>query len=150
MLPASERLTRDSLFQRVYAGRKSITSPLVTLYVLPRKPRSAPKLPLVGFVAGKKVHNKAVYRNYAKRRVRDAFRRLRQFDPTIRQWYAMVWVIHKKVLDATFEEILEVVASCIVLANKNHGNKLISIEGQSVQELIKKACTHPQENPKGI
>lgn len=150
MLPASERLSRDSLFQRVYAGRKSISSPLVTLYVLSRKPRSAPRLPLVGFVAGKKVHNKAVYRNSAKRRVRDAFRRLRLYDQTIKQWYAMVWVIHTKVLEATFEEILEAVATCLVMANKKHGEKQTEYQVLSAQELIKMARIIPEETPKSI
>lgn len=123
MLPASERLSRDSLFQRVYAGRKSVSTPLVTLYVLPRQARSAPRRPLVGFVVGKKVHNKAAYRNLAKRRVREAYRGVRLGDASIRQWYAMVWVVHNKVLNATWDEIMQAVAECLAGADRKYGRQ---------------------------
>ncbi|HEY9867720.1 MAG TPA: ribonuclease P protein component [Candidatus Obscuribacterales bacterium] len=121
MLPASERLSRDSLFQRVYAGRKNVSTPLVTLYVLERQARSAPRRPLVGFVVGKKVHNKAAYRNLAKRRVREAYRAVRLGDASVKQWYAMVWVVHNKVLNATWDEVLKAVAECLVRADRKYG-----------------------------
>jgi ribonuclease P protein component len=121
VLPASERLSRDSLFQRVYAGKKSVSTPLVTLYVLPRQARSAPRRPLVGFVVGKKVHNKAAYRNLAKRRVREAYRGVRLGDASVKQWYAMVWVVHNKVLKATWDEIRQAVADCLARADRRYG-----------------------------
>jgi len=122
VLPAAERLRRDSLFQRTYSGRKSVSSPLLTLYVLPRQPRSARKLPLVGFVVGKKVHMRATRRNLTKRRVREAYRKYRDAEH-LRQWYAMVWVVHAKALEASFEEICQTVGECITRAASKYGRK---------------------------
>ncbi len=123
MLPASERLRRDNLFQRVYAGRKSVSSPLFTLYVLPRQPRSAPKAPLVGFVVGKKVDSKAAYRNRAKRRVREAYRQAKLEHPSVKQWYAMVWVVHNKILSASWDEILKAVSDCMTKTAERYGKQ---------------------------
>jgi len=121
MLPAPERLRRSSLFQRTYAGKKSITSSLVTLYVLSRQARSTPRLPLVGFVAAKKVHNKATARNLVKRRVREAYRLVARREASVKQWYAMVWVIHSKALTASWQEICRVVADCTARADLKYG-----------------------------
>lgn len=123
MLPASERLRRESLFQRVYAGRKSVSSPLFTLYVLPRQPHSTPKAPLVGFVVGKKVDNRATSRNRAKRRVREAYRQAKLLHPDVRQWYAMVWVVHNKILSASWEEILQAVSDCMTKTAERYGKQ---------------------------
>lgn len=41
MLPQHERLTRASLFSRAYTTRKSVPSPYLTLYVLPKTNRPA-------------------------------------------------------------------------------------------------------------
>lgn len=123
MLPSPERLRRTSLFQRAYAGKKSVTSALVTLYVLPRQPRSAPKLPHVGFVTAKKIDKRATARNLAKRRVREAYRQTRLVDGSVKQWYAMVWVIQNKALSATWEEICHSVAFCMAKANEKFGER---------------------------
>ncbi len=123
LLPDAERLRRASLFQRTYAGRKSISSPLLTLYVLPRQPRSNPKLPLVGFVVGKKVHNRAVRRNLLKRRVREAYRAAREQAPGIKQWYSMVWVINSAALEATWDQIRDSVCELMEQANSKFGKQ---------------------------
>ncbi|MBI4533489.1 MAG: ribonuclease P protein component [Candidatus Melainabacteria bacterium] len=142
VLPAPERLVRDSLFQRAYAGRKSISSSLLTLYVLPRQPESRTRLPLVGFVVGKKVHNKAVYRNRAKRQVREAYKKHRLTDTRLTQWYAMVWVVHKGILDASWEDICSTVADLSDRASKKYGRGTLSgnsyRQGQSKKELLNK------------
>jgi ribonuclease P protein component len=145
VLPSNERLSRKSLFQRAYDGRKSISSPLVTLYVVPRtkqagaravgavlkhsengaemplKSRSVARMPLVGFVVAKKVCKSACARNRAKRRLREAYRLLRQSrqaEPlALSQWYALVWVVHEKALQADWEEIKRTVSECLTRAN---------------------------------
>ncbi len=138
MLPDAERLRRASLFQRTYAGRKSISSPLLTLYVLPRQPRSNPRLPLVGFVVGKKVHTRAVRRNQIKRRVREAYRSLRLLQPGLKQWYSMVWVINAAALEASFEDLGNTLAAMIEQAEKKYG-KLSSQEKKITGEPAKGA-----------
>jgi len=121
VLPSQERLRRASLFQRTYAERKSVSSEIVTLYVLSRQPRSAPNLPHVGFVIAKKVDKRATKRNLAKRRVREAYRHARLGQGSVKQWYSMVWVIHNKALDATWEEVSQAVSFCITRASEKFG-----------------------------
>ena len=121
MLPSGERLRRDSLFQRTYAGKKSVPSPLFTLYVLPRQPRSARKMPLVGFVVGKKVHASAVKRNLAKRRLREAYKGQKKANDNLTKWYSMVWVVRSKILNANFEDICKTVAESIARADEKYG-----------------------------
>ena len=92
MLLVQERLRLTSVFQRAYANRQSVSSPMATLYVLQKgKPRgrvgeaavgpaigpvATSWLPLVGFVVAKKVCKSACKRNRAKRRVREVYRTL--------------------------------------------------------------------------
>ena len=131
MLPRSERLSKTGLFQRVYSGKKSVHTPLVSLYVLERQPRSAPRLPLVGFVIGKKIHAKATERNRTKRRVREAYRLFRQNmlltdEPQpgdVRQWYSLVWLIRAEALEASFEAVKDCVSECLTKATQKYGRK---------------------------
>lgn len=133
MLGQAERLRKSGLFQRVYSEKKSVSSPLVTLYVLERQPRSTPKPPLVGFVIGKKVYAKATQRNRAKRRVREAYRLYRQesllaggeLAKNLQQWYSLVWNIRSEALDAPFAEICRCVGECIAKATDRFGRKSI-------------------------
>lgn len=149
MLPPKERVTRNSLFQRAYTARKTINYPFFTLYVLAKTPRvkaanfqtslanterqvapdkiNKPALPLVGFVVAKKVSNSACLRNRAKRRVREAYRLLRQTDAeligTLHQWYALVWVIHGEVLTGQWSQIKEQVQKCLKEADRKYGGQ---------------------------
>jgi len=136
VLPDQERLRKTTVFQRVYANKKSASSPLLTLHVLERQPRSTPRLPLVGFVIGKKIEAKASQRNRAKRRVREAYRHFRKNLATgsggpesanvtraLKQWYAVVWVLKSEVLNATFEEIQSSVSECIQKASEKYSRK---------------------------
>lgn len=131
MLPQAERLRKTGLFQRVYSEKKSVSSDLVTLYVLERQPRSAPKLPLVGFVIGKKVHAQAVRRNRAKRRVREAYRLYRRKlleesgdqARALQHWYSLVWNIRSEALDAPFADICRCVGECLTKATDRFGRK---------------------------
>jgi ribonuclease P protein component len=82
-------------------------------------------MPLVGFVVAKKVCKSAVARNRAKRRLREAYRLLRQgSDATVlslSQWYAIVWVLHDKALGASWEEFQKTVVDTLTNANKRYG-----------------------------
>jgi ribonuclease P protein component len=131
MLSKPERLTRAGLFQRTHAAKKSVTVPPVSLFVLERQAKSAPRLPLVGFVIGKKVHGKAVQRNKAKRRVREAYRLLRQQwlsegdspEINIKQWYSLVFHIQLEAIEAPFQQIQQAVEQCLILAAKKYGRR---------------------------
>ncbi|MBS2003822.1 MAG: ribonuclease P protein component [Cyanobacteria bacterium SZAS LIN-5] len=146
-------MTRSSLFTRAYTARKSVNTPLFTLYVLPKNNRpgsksavgvSIPKestrngsgsqavdkmplvrMPLVGFVISKKVCKSACQRNRAKRRVREAYRTMRkemvESVQRLEQWYALVFVLNNKALEANWEEIRGTVAGCLTKADSKFG-----------------------------
>lgn len=90
-----------------------MSSAIATLYVLRRQPRSVPGLPHVGFVVAKKVEKRAAKRNLAKRRVREAYRQARLKEASVKQWYAMVWVIHNQALTASWDEVQAAVSYCL-------------------------------------
>lgn len=135
MLPRAERLTKAGLFQRLHSTRKVISTPLFSLYVLERQPKSAPRPPLVGFVVGKKVHLKANQRNLIKRRLREAYRQLRREladgpdKYNLQQWYALSWHVKPEALGATFAEISQSVAECLEKAAQRFGRPMKSKSG---------------------
>ena len=131
MLPRAERLTKAGLFQRLHSARKTISTPLVTLYVLERQPKSAPRPPLVGFVVGKKIDARSTQRNRIKRRLREAYRRFRkelnesgEIDKyNLHQWYALAWHVKPEALTASYSEISQSVAECLEKAAQRFGRK---------------------------
>lgn len=82
-------------------------------------------MPLVGFVISKKVCKSACKRNRAKRRVREAYRTMREdlveSVQRLEQWYALVFVLNNKALEASWEEIRESVAGCLTKADSKFG-----------------------------
>lgn len=64
------RLSRPEQFQRVRREGWSVSHPLIRLTVAPNRG----KQPRCGFVVSKRIGKKAVQRNRAKRRVREAVR----------------------------------------------------------------------------
>jgi ribonuclease P protein component len=94
--------------------------------------------PLVGFVVSKKVIKGACQRNLAKRRMREAYRHLRSSEKgekgvssgefrdvimSLEQWYALVWVINEKVLNAKWDEICKKMEESLLQANRRYGEK---------------------------
>jgi len=131
MLPRAERLTKAGLFQRLHSARKTISTPLITLYVLERQPKSAPRPPLVGFVVGKKIDARSTQRNRIKRRLREAYRRFRKDlnesgeieKYNLHQWYALAWHVKPEALTASYSEISQSVAECLEKAAQRFGRK---------------------------
>jgi ribonuclease P protein component len=141
VLPDAERLRKHSLFQRVYTNRKSVSTELLSLYVLSKQTRGSTKLPLAGFVAAKKTLPKAVARNRAKRRLREAYRIVKKTELKsastpdasmiqdrlrLEQWYAIVWVVQAEVLNADFSDIIKSMQQCLQKANQKFGIKRAS------------------------
>ena len=94
--------------------------------------------PLVGFVVSKKVIKGACQRNRVKRRMREAYRSLRSGEKeeksvssgelrdvsrSLQQWYALVWVINEKVLNANWEEICKKMEESLLQASRRYGEK---------------------------
>jgi ribonuclease P protein component len=90
--------------------------------VIPAVPANL--VPLVGFVIAKKVCKSACARNRAKRRVREAYRTMRltntNFNETLAQWYALVFVLNNKILDADWAEVQKTVQDSLRKANDKY------------------------------
>lgn len=129
MLPSKERLRRKSVFQRAYNGRRMVSSPQVSLFVLPKesKDNKVNKYwkPMVGFVVSKKTSKSACKRNRVKRQTREAYRLISQEvysgireDIQLNIWYAVVFVIHPNALNSSFSQIKSSVESCLIRSQK--------------------------------
>lgn len=153
MLPSNERLRRKNVFQRAYKERRHVSSPQVSLYVLPRISRSGQTKvggeadtwrPLVGFVVSKKTARNACQRNRIKRQTREAYRSLSRnvFEGEkkhlrLNRWYALVFVIHPHALISNFDEIYKAVESCLIRAEKKFSGRPASASSAGKQKSIK-------------
>jgi ribonuclease P protein component len=86
--------------------------------------------PLVGFSISKKVLKSACKRNRAKRRVREAYRRIRKAaDPQVvaqirmERFYSLVFVINPSVLTARFEDVSNAVRDSLIKATTKFSHK---------------------------
>jgi ribonuclease P protein component len=124
MLPVAERLKRPNLFARAYNARKLVSTPIFTLYVLPRNAQTKRVLPMVGFVISKKICKNATDRNKMKRRFREAYRKISaqvgQAAP-IQNWYALVFVIKDKALTISWSEIGGIMNNAFAEAQRKYG-----------------------------
>lgn len=82
MLPRKERLARSGEFREVYARGRSYANEALVLWVLPGKRDTK-----AGFRVSRRI-GKAVLRNRVRRRLREAYRQLRETIPS--GWYLVV------------------------------------------------------------
>src|SRR5947209_18748691 len=101
MLPKSFRLTRSRDFSRARRAGRSAGSPLLVLYVLPKRP---PDL-RIGFSVSKKV-GKATVRSRVKRLMRET---VRHQLPRIRPGQDLVFIARPAAASATYAQIDETV-----------------------------------------
>jgi ribonuclease P protein component len=119
MLPRTERLRKSAVIQKTYAGTK-ISHQLFSVYALKRREGSRAQLPLTAFIVGKKVHLRANRRNLVKRRMREAYRQIRQELPGIKQWYSVVLVGRAKIVFAGWDEVKSNLRDAIIALNAKH------------------------------
>jgi len=100
-----QRLKHSSRFQELYRRGTSAVHPLVVLRALP----NGLDYSRFGFVAGKRI-GKAVVRNRAKRRLREAMRRRVLAAPA---GYDMVLIARSGIVQARFEAIDAAVAELL-------------------------------------
>lgn len=104
MLPKGERLLRPAQFREVYRRGRAYATPLAVLHV-----GSGDGATLAGFVASKKV-GKAVVRNQAKRRLREAYRLIRHRVSPGKQ---LVWVLRPAAGQASYAGLAAVVGKLL-------------------------------------
>ncbi len=126
MLPQTERLRRQSVFERAYKARMVINADAFSLYVIPRRESPSQSrlptkkfLPLAGFVVGKKVSKSACVRNRIKRRMREGYRLLRS-SLELNELYALVFVIHPQALNMSWTQLNNALLSSLDRARKKY------------------------------
>ena len=79
----------------------------------------------LGVISSKKMHNKANKRNFAKRRIREIFRRL---SPYLKNDYNVIIVIRKSLLTSSWRDVKKELIDLLYKANVitvNNYKKLI-------------------------
>ena len=96
-------LTENSAFKRVYGRGKTLVSPFVILYYHKNRQQTR----RLGITASKK-YGCAVERNYARRRIKEAYRATELNYP---EGYDYVFVVRSKMKDVDFGQLISTVES---------------------------------------
>ncbi len=123
MLPKQQRLTKSSEFAFIYRKKKSVANSLLILYVGNKK-QDKEALSRVGFVAGKKVHKKAVKRNRIKRLMREAYKNIsRAEDFKLKDYQSLIFIARPAIIESDYYKVHAALLDCIRKANKKFSNR---------------------------
>ena len=111
MLPKSERLKDKYLFNVTFnIGKKKkqrLNSNLLSLYYLFKK-NDINTLPKTAFIVGTRIDKKANKRNLIKRRMRSAYKLLKNKLISTNKTFSisvLIWIANPDIKNATFEQI---------------------------------------------
>jgi len=106
MLPKENRLKKKKEFEAVFKGGRHIKSQNFFIKYLANGTDKA----RIGFVVSKKVSKRAVDRNKAKRRMREAFR---DIDGRLKDGISIIVVAYPSLKDVKFKEALAEIESAL-------------------------------------
>ena len=120
MLSKTERLKERYLFNTAFnIGKKNgqkISSDLLLLYYLFKKKEQEIQLPKTAFIVGIKVDKKANKRNLVKRRMRSAYRFLRERlinNNKLKKISVLIWIANPNIKNATFKQIKDLMENLL-------------------------------------
>ena len=116
-----KRITTKTNFKNTFSENNKFIGRFVVIWV---QKQSEGKIKL-GVISSKKMHNKANKRNFAKRRIREIFRRL---SPYLKDNYNVIIVIRKSLLTSSWRNVKKELIDLLYKANVitvNNYEKLI-------------------------
>ena len=116
-----KRITTKTNFKNTFSENNKFIGRFVVIWV---QKQSEGKIKL-GVISSKKMHNKANKRNFAKRRIREIFRRL---SPYLKDNYNVIIVIRKSLLTSSWRNVKKELIDLLYKANVitvNNYKKLI-------------------------
>ena len=116
-----KRITTKTNFKNTFSENNKFLGRFVVIWV---QKLSEGKTKL-GVISSKKMHNKANKRNFAKRRIREIFRRL---SPYLKDNYNVIIVIRKSLLTSSWRDVKKELIDLLYKANVitvNNYKKLI-------------------------
>jgi len=116
-----KRITTKTNFKNTFSENNKFIGRFVVIWV---QKQSEGKTKL-GVISSKKMHNKANKRNFAKRRIREIFRRL---SPYLKNDYNVIIVIRKSLLTSSWRDVKKELIDLLYKANVitvNNYKKLI-------------------------
>lgn len=107
MLPKANRLTKKAEFKEVLSRGKTIQGRLFTLKYLEKEPEFPTK---VGIIVSKKIAKRAVYRNKARRRLKEV---LRNYVKSLNPGLNMAFLVKREILEAKYTDIRQEVETTL-------------------------------------
>ena len=105
-----KRITTKTNFKNTFSENNKFIGRFVVIWV---QKQSEGKIKL-GVISSKKMHNKANKRNFAKRRIREIFRRLR---PYLKDNYNVIIVTRKSLLTSSWRDVKKELIDLLYKAN---------------------------------